>query len=127
LRNCSAKAPHRARISTSVVVAKREEFSVSLKVVFESFTAHSKGLCFQCDREGEIIQCGIADVALRDLVDFHRIKSTESEALRALLPEIERLVNAKYDAERFEENGWLVIWPVDLLRYGYQGRDEPAA
>jgi hypothetical protein len=61
------------------------------------------------------------------LIDFHRIKSTESEALRALLPEIERLVNAKYDAERFEENGWLVIWPVDLLRYGYQGRDEPAA
>jgi Protein of unknown function (DUF1488) len=100
---------------------------VSLKVAFDSFSAKSKGLCFQCDLDGEIIQCGIADVALRDLVDFHRIKSTESEALRALLPEIERLVNAKYDAERFEENGWLVIWPVDLLRYGYQGRAEPAA
>ena len=100
---------------------------MSLKVVFDSFSAQSKGLCFQCDRDGEIIQCGIAEVALRDLVDFHRIQSTESEALRALLPEIERLANAKCDAGQFEENGWLVIWPVDLLRYGYQGRHKSAA
>lgn len=100
---------------------------MSLKVVFDSFSAQSKGLCFQCDCDGEMIQCGIADVALRDLIDFHRIKSAEDEALRALLPEIQRLANAKCDAGRFEENGWLVIWPVDLLRYGYQGRDEPAA
>jgi hypothetical protein len=64
---------------------------------------------------------------LRDLIDFHRINSTNDEALRALLPELERLVNAKCNAGRFEENGWLVIWPVDLLRYGYQGRDESAA
>jgi hypothetical protein len=105
----------------------RKEFDVSLRIIFESFNAQSKGLCFQCDRAGEIIQCGIADVALRDLIDFHRIKSTNDEALRALLPELERLVNAKCNAGRFEENGWLVIWPVDLLRYGYQGRDESAA
>jgi hypothetical protein len=100
---------------------------VSLKVVFESFSAHSKGLFFQCDRDGEIIPCAIAEVALRDLIDFRRIKSTESEALRALLPEIERLANAKCDAGRFEGNGWLVIWPVDLLRYGYEGRNRPSA
>jgi hypothetical protein len=100
---------------------------VSLRVVFDSFNAQPEGLCFQCDCDGAIIQCGIADVALRDLIDFHRIKSTQDEALRALLPEIERLANAKCDAGRFEENGWLVIWPVDLLRYGYQGHDESAA
>jgi hypothetical protein len=100
---------------------------VSLRVIFDSFSAQSKGLCFQCDSDGKIIQCGIADVALRDLIDFHRIKDTEDKALRALLPEIERLANAKCDAGRFEENGWLVIWPVDLLRYGYEGRDRSAA
>jgi hypothetical protein len=100
---------------------------LSLKIVFDSFSAQSKGLCFQCDCDGEIIQCGIAAVALRDLIDFRRIKSTEDKALRALLPEVERLVNAKCDAGRFEENGWLVIWPFDLLRYGYRGREESAA
>jgi hypothetical protein len=100
---------------------------LSLRVIFESFSAQSEGLCFQGDRDGKIIQCGIADVAVRDLIDFHRIKGTEDGALRTLLPEIERLVSAKCDAGRFEENGWLVIWPVDLLRYGYQGRNESAA
>ena len=100
---------------------------MSLGIIFQSFDAQSKGLCFQCDGDGKIIQCGIADAALRDLIDFHRIKSTNDEALRALLPELERLVNAKCNAERFEENGWLVIWQVDLLRYGYQGRDKSAA
>jgi hypothetical protein len=100
---------------------------VSLKIIFESFAAQPKGLCFQCDHGGKIIQCGIADVALLDLIDFHRINSTKGEPLRDLLPELERLVNAKCDAGRFEGNGWLVIWPVDLLRYGYQGRDKSAA
>jgi hypothetical protein len=105
----------------------RKEFDVSLKVIFDSFSAQSKGVCFQCDGGGKIIQCGIADVAIRDLIDFHRIKDTEDKEVRALLTEIERLVNAKCDAGRFEENGWLVIWPVDLLRYGYQGRKRSAA
>jgi hypothetical protein len=103
------------------------ESDVSLKIIFDSFSAQSNGLCFHCDGGGRIIQCGIADVALRDLLDFHRIKDTEDKALRALLPEIERLANAKCDAGRFEENGWLVIWPVDLLRYGYQRRERSAA
>jgi hypothetical protein len=99
---------------------------MSLKIVFDSLTARSNGLSFQCDREGRRLPCGIADIALRELVDFHRIKSNE-KALLGVLPEIERLVNAKCEAERFEENGSLVIWPVDLLRYGYQGRESPAA
>jgi hypothetical protein len=100
---------------------------VSLRVIARSLSAQLKGLCFQCDRDGTIIHCGIAADALRDLIDFHRIKSSEDKALRALLPEIERLVNAKCNAGRIEENGWLVIWPVDLLRYGYLGRDKSAA
>ena len=61
------------------------------------------------------------------LVDFYRFNGSEDKALQAVLPEIERLTNAKCDAGRFEENGCLVIWPVDLLRYGYQGRDRSAA
>jgi hypothetical protein len=96
--------------------------TLPLKIIFDSFSALSEGLCFQGDRDGEIIRCAIADVAVRDLIDFHRIKNTDDDALRALLPEIERLVNAKCDAGRFEEGGCLVIWPVDLLRYGFQGR-----
>jgi hypothetical protein len=102
---------------------------LSLRIIFDSFSAaQSKGLCFQCERDGKIIQCGIAGVAVLDLIDFHRIKITDgADTLRALLPEIERLTNAKCDAGRFEENGWLVIWPVDLLRYGYQGPRKSAA
>jgi len=98
-----------------------------LRIVFDSLTARPNGLCFQCDQGGRRLPCGIADTALRELVDFHHIKSTERNALLGVLPEIERLVNAKCDAERFEENGSLVIWPVDLLRYGYQGREKSAA
>jgi hypothetical protein len=100
---------------------------MSLKIVFDSLAARSNGLSFQCDREGRRLPCGIADIALRDLVDFHRSKSSEKTALPNVLSEIERLVNAKCQAERFEENGTLVIWPVDLLRYGYQGRESTAA
>ena len=110
-----------------VTTAWRKEFDMSLRVIFDSLSAQSKGLCFQCDRDGKIIQCGIAEAALRDLIDFHRIQSNKYKALRDLLPEIARLANAKCDAGRFEENGWLVIWPVDLLRYGYEGRDRSAA
>jgi hypothetical protein len=93
---------------------------VSLRVIAESLSAQSKDLCFQCDRDGQPIQCGIADVAVRDLIDFHSLNSTKDRALRLLLPEIERLANAKCDAGRFEENGSLMIWPMDLLRYGFQ-------
>jgi hypothetical protein len=100
---------------------------VSLRVIAESVRAKSKGLCFQCDIDGRPIHCGIVDAALRELVDFHRFNGSKDKALQAVLPEIERLTNAKCDAGRFEENGSLVIWPVDLLRYGYQGRDRSAA
>jgi hypothetical protein len=53
--------------------------------------------------------------------------SKSDEPLRALLPELECLVDAKCNAGRFEKNGWLVIWPGDRLRYGYQGRNQSDA
>jgi hypothetical protein len=99
---------------------------VSLTVLAESLSALPEGLCFRCDRNGHTIQAGISELALRDLIDFHAFKSSKDKALRVLLPEIERLANAKCDAGRFEENGWLVIRPVDLIRYGFQGQDRPA-
>jgi hypothetical protein len=99
--------------------------AVSIRLV-ENFTAEAEGLRFQCDYNGKIIQCGIATRALRELIDFHQIKDTDDSVCH-LVQEIERLVNAKCEAGRFEQNGWLVIWPVDLLRYGYDGRQKPAA
>jgi hypothetical protein len=105
----------------------RRDFSMSLRVITGSLSAQSKGLYFQCDCNGRPLRCGISDTALRELIDFHRFKDSRDKALRTLLPEIERLANAKYDAGRFEEYGWLVIWPVDLLRYGYQGQLRSAA
>jgi hypothetical protein len=100
---------------------------VSLRVIAESVSAKSKGLRFRCDRDGHPVDCGIADAALRELVDFHRFNGSEDRALQAVLAELERITNAKCEAGRFEENGCLVIRPVDLLRYGYHGRDRSAA
>jgi hypothetical protein len=59
---------------------------------------------------------------MRDLLAFCRLEHFGDNAFRALLPEIERLANAKSDAKRFEENGTLVIREVDLLRYGFQAK-----
>jgi hypothetical protein len=100
---------------------------VSLTVILESLEDQVEGVRFQCDCGDGEIAGGIADAALRDLIDFHRIKSTAADACRVLLPEIERLVNAKCDAGRFEGDGALLIRPADLLRYGFQGRKKRAA
>jgi hypothetical protein len=67
--------------------------TVSLRAIFDSFKAHSRGPCFQGDGDGRIVQCGIAEVALRDLIDFHSIKSTADEALRA--PIVAKLLSHK--------------------------------
>jgi hypothetical protein len=99
---------------------------VSLTVIVESLEAHAKGVLFRCDcGDGQVV-CGITDTALRDLIDFLRIKRTVADASRAFLPEIERLANAKCDAGRFEECGGLLIRPGDLLRYGFQTRTRAA-
>jgi hypothetical protein len=98
---------------------------VSLRVIAGSLKAQAAGLSFQCGGEGETLDCEVASEVLRDLLAFHRFEGGGSDAMRALLPEIERLANVKSDAGRFEEDGTLVIRPVDLLRYGFQHK--PAA
>jgi hypothetical protein len=105
----------------------QRESAVPVTVIAGSFEAQPEGLVFQCRHGEKIIKCSIADVALHDLICFHRIKKTEDKPYRVLLPEIERLVNAKYDAGRFEEDGGIVVRSVDLLRYGFKGRAKSAA
>jgi hypothetical protein len=101
---------------------------VPLTIIAESLTAKTHGFSFQSDcADGKIIPCGITDVALADLVDFHHIKSAAADAPRVLLPEIERLANAKYNAGRLEEDGGLLIRSTDLVRYGFQKGKRQAA
>jgi hypothetical protein len=95
-----------------------------LRVVAGTLEAQPAGLRFQCAHGDKTVQCGIVEIALLDLIGFHRIKKTADIPFRVLLPEIERLVNAKHDAGRFEEDGWIVVQTVDLLRYGFRGADE---
>ncbi len=96
-------------------------------VIVGGLEARPGGLLFQCDFSGTVIQCGIFETALRDLLDFHHGNDDEDETLRAVLAEIERILAAKYAAGRFECTGWLIIGRVDLLRYGYWRRVSSAA
>jgi hypothetical protein len=98
-----------------------------LRVVAGSLEAQPEGLRFQSAHGDKTVRCGIVDIALLDLIGFHRTKKTEDNPFRVLLPEIERLVNAKHDAGRFEEDGCIVVQTVDLVRYGFQGRTKSAA
>lgn len=102
-------------------------FAVSTVTIVGSLEAVDDGLLFQCDLAGRIVQCGIAESALRDLLDVHRVNKSDDDAFRAILLEIQRIITAKWRSGRFEENGWLIIWPVDLLRYGYWRRVSSAA
>jgi hypothetical protein len=104
-----------------------KESTLRLRVVAGSLEAQPEGLRFQCAHGDKTVQCGIVDTALLDLIGFHRFKQTEDNPFRVLLPEIKRLVNAKHDAGRFEEDGWIVVQTVDLLRYGFRGRTKSAA
>jgi hypothetical protein len=98
------------------------EPALTLRVIANSLKAESAGLSFQCDHDGRAIDCGIASDVLGDLLAFHRFEGSGGDAFRALLPEIERLVTAKSDAGRFDENGALVIRVADLLRYGFKAK-----
>jgi hypothetical protein len=95
---------------------------VPLRVIVGSLQVHSAGMSFQCDHHGKTINCGVASDVMRDLLTFYRLEHFSDNAFRAVLPEIERLANAKRNAGRFEENGTLVIREVDLLRYGFQAK-----
>ncbi len=98
-----------------------------LRVIAGSLKARSAGLSFQCGGEGATIDCEVASDVLRDLLAFLQFEGAGDDAIRALLPQIERLANAKSDAGRFEEDGTLAIRPADLLRYGFQTKSEASS
>jgi hypothetical protein len=96
---------------------------VPLAIVVGSLKQVDGGDTFQCDcGDGKLIQCTIVDVALRDLIDFHRRKTAAADPSTVFLLEIVRLANAKYHAGRFEDDGGLVIRPIDILRFGFENR-----
>src|SRR5437764_597274 len=79
--------------------------TVTLRIIPTSLAPQPDEVRFQFDcNDGRVIQCSITDDALRDLIDFHRVKNTDEDTSRVLLPEVERLANAKYDARRLEED-----------------------
>jgi hypothetical protein len=99
---------------------------MQLKVMVQTLSARSQGLAFQCENGMKTVSGDISAETLRDLTDFHQVKGSQEEGFRALLPEIERLLNAKFQAGRIEENGELAIRAADLLRFGFQARDKTA-
>lgn len=96
-----------------------------MTVVADSLKAEAGGLLFEANSPTGPVQCAISEEALRDLLDFHAARSTKDETSRLVLLEIERLAAAKCEVGRLEQNGWIVIRPADLLRYGYEAK--PAA
>lgn len=99
-----------------------------LTILVGSLRQTYAGDTFQCDcGDGKTIQCTIADIALRDLVDYHRTNKTPADIAQVLLAEIERLANAKFDTGRFEEDGGLLIQSADIVRFGFQVRKIRAA
>jgi hypothetical protein len=101
--------------------------TMRLKVILPTLKARPRSLAFQCDNGMKHIAGSIAADTLLDIMDFHRIKGTQEYGFQALLPEIERLVNAKSESGKFDENGELSIRTADLLRYGFRERDRTAA
>jgi hypothetical protein len=99
---------------------------VSASAIAGTLKARPDGLLFQCDLFGKIIQCGIQEAALRDLVDLFHVSGSKDETFRAVLSEMQHILTAKYQSDRFED-GRLIIRPVDLLRYGYWRRANSAA
>jgi hypothetical protein len=69
----------------------------------------------------------ITQDALDDLTQFHRLDISKDEPLNALVMQIERIANAKFNAGRVEVNGEIVIRPLDLLRYGFNAINDSAA
>jgi len=66
---------------------------VSASAIAGILKARPDGLLFQCDLSGKIIQCGIAEAALRDLVDLFHVSGSKEETFRAVLSEMQHIVN----------------------------------
>jgi hypothetical protein len=103
-----------------------EGIAMGLKVMVRTLSARPQGLAFQCENGMKTVSGNISAETLRDLTDFHQVKGSQEDGFRALLPEIERLLNAKFQAGRIEENGELSIRAADLLRFGFEARDKTA-
>jgi len=95
-----------------------EGFTMGLRVAVSTLHAGSQGLSFQCNNGREQIACVISAETLRDLIGFQGLNQMDEGAFRLLLPQIERIVSAKYEVGRIEENGALSICTADILRYG---------
>ena len=100
---------------------------MGLKIAVATLRAGSQGLLFQCNNGHEQIACVISAQTLRDLIEFHGLNEMDESAFRVLLPQIERIVTAKYEVGRIEENGALSICTADILRYDRRKRDRSAA
>ena len=98
-----------------------------LKVISGTVNVGSQRLSFQCGDGDNSVVCCIMRDALDDLIQFHRFDISRDEPFDALLTQIERIANAKFNAGRVEPNGELVIKPVDLLRYGFRDINDSAA
>jgi hypothetical protein len=90
---------------------------VSLRVVAGRLDLSSDSIVCQLDDGVTRVVCTIARQALRDLGDYHQLSGSEEAVFSQLLPEIERLANAKSEAGLFDQNGELSIGTADLLRY----------
>jgi len=64
------------------------------------------------------VACIVTREVLRNLGDHRQLRGSEESLFSRLLPEIEQLASAKFDAGRIDKNGALTIETSDLLRYG---------
>ncbi len=92
----------------------------SLLMVAGSVKLLPQGLAFDSHDGRRTVPCSITRDALLDLCGYHGLKGNEGDAVKALGPQIERLVSRKYRAGRVERNGELTIKPADLLLYGFE-------
>jgi hypothetical protein len=104
-----------------------EGIPMRLKVIEGTLSVRPQSLAFRCENGMQTVSGSISAETLRDMTDFHQVKGSPEEGFRALLPEIERLLNAKLQARRIDANGELAIRAADLLRFGFQARDKAAA
>jgi hypothetical protein len=94
----------------------------TLLLHMEASARRQLDLAGRCECAETTIVCGILLGAFRDLIDFHRLNAPLGEAIRALPPEIELLINAKHEAGWVEPNDDLIIQAGDLVRYGFKER-----
>jgi hypothetical protein len=95
-----------------------------LNIIPGPIDAQSHGIAFRANYYGDKnVDCRISRDALLDLAGYHQLSGRDDELFEALRGEIERLMNRKYRARRLETNGELLVASVDILLYGFRGRE----